>query len=100
MVAGFEKCDRPTHRDAARARQRDHDLLADPGWARAEDDDAVAQIDRLVDIVRDEEDRLARALPDAGQLLLHRLAGLRVERAERLGPHPPPRDRGAPPAQG
>src|SRR5262249_39011949 len=39
---------------------------------------------RLVDLVGDEQDGLAAVLPDAHQLRLHDLAGLRVERGERF----------------
>ena len=41
----------------ARSRQRDLQRLAHPGRRRREDDDPVAQVDRLVDVVRDEDDR-------------------------------------------
>src|SRR5438309_1935055 len=51
---------------------------------RREDDHAVAEVHRLLDVVRDEDDGLAGALPQARQLFLHRLARLRVERAEGL----------------
>ena len=54
-----------------------------PGPA-GEDDDAVGQIDRLVDLVGDEQHGLSGFRPDLQQLLLHRFAGLRVERCERL----------------
>ena len=40
--------------------------------------------DRFVDLVGDEQDGLAPLLPDAHQLGLHDLAGLRIERGERL----------------
>ena len=67
-----------------RARQRYGDLADYPAGRRAHDDDAVGEIDRLVDIVGDEEDRLAVALPDAQELRAHDLPDLRVERTERL----------------
>src|SRR5215831_300499 len=78
-IAAFEERDRPARGDAARPRKLDRDLLTDPRRARAEHDDPIAKVNRLVDVVRDEEDRLSRALPDAGQLLLHGLPRLRVE---------------------
>src|SRR3954454_4832649 len=68
----------------ARAVEADVDDLADPAGARAHDGDALPQEDRLVDVVGDEEDRRAGALPDPEQPLLEQLAGLRVEGAERL----------------
>ena len=46
--------------------------------------DAVGEIDRLLHVVGDEDHGLRRALPDAEQLRLHQVPGLRVERAERL----------------
>src|SRR5688572_27425334 len=67
-----------------RMRQRDrHDALDAPR-ARRHHGDAVRHEDRLVDVVRDEEHRLAVGLPDAEQELLHQSARLVVERAERL----------------
>ena len=44
----------------------------------------VADEDRLLDVVGDEQHGLALALPDAEQQFLHQRAGLVVERAERL----------------
>ena len=44
----------------------------------------VAEEDRLLDVVGDEQHGLALALPDAEQHFLHQRAGLVVERAERL----------------
>ena len=46
--------------------------------------DAVAELDRLVDVVGDEDDRLADLLLQAQQLVLQALAVDRVDRAERL----------------
>ena len=46
--------------------------------------DAVAQLDRLVDVVGDEDDRLAQAPLQAQQLVLQALAVDRVDGAERL----------------
>ena len=48
------------------------------------DEDALRQIDRLVDIVGDLHDGLALRLPSPQQFVLHSLAGLRIERAEQL----------------
>ena len=58
-----------------------------PGHAAgslAEDEHAIAQEDGLVDVVCHEEDREPVLLPDARQELLHELARLGVEGAERL----------------
>ena len=57
--------------------------LTRPG-PRAHHGDAIGQIDRLVDLMRDEQHGLARLAPDLQQLGLHVLARLRVERGERL----------------
>jgi hypothetical protein len=65
-------------------RKLDAQVGADAARARRHDDHAVAQEDRLVDVVRDEEDRRLPVLADQQHELLHLLAGLRVERAERL----------------
>ena len=50
----------------------------------AEDDDAVADGQGLVDVVGDEDDRAAGRLPRLDQQALHGGAGLGVEGAERL----------------
>ena len=52
--------------------------------ALAEDRDPVAHRDRLVDVVRDEDDRLRDRVVEAPHLLLQPRARDRVERAERL----------------
>src|SRR5208282_6855796 len=49
-----------------------------PG-VRAQEQNAVPQLDCLGDGMGDEEDREARALPELQQLLLHSLARERVE---------------------
>ena len=54
-----------------------------PG-ARREHNHAVGQIDRLLDVVGNEDHRLARFVPKRLQFFLHQLAVLRIERAERL----------------
>ena len=52
--------------------------------ALAQDRDPVAHLDRLVDVVRDEHDRLAHLLLEAQELVLQARAVDRVDRAERL----------------
>ena len=52
--------------------------------ALLEDQDPVAELDRLVDVVGDADDRLAQLALDGEQLVLQPLAGDRVDRAERL----------------
>src|SRR6185295_1480936 len=70
--------------ERARVRQLDREVVGHPGRPGGEDDDARAEKDRLGDAVGDEEDRLARFLPDPEQLEVHLLARQRIERAERL----------------
>src|SRR5207247_1196200 len=49
-----------------------------------EHDQASCEIDRLVDVVGNEQRRLARATPDRLQLLLQELTRLGIECTERL----------------
>src|SRR5262245_17380895 len=49
-----------------------------------EHDDFVGERDRLLQIVRDEDDGLLRRVPQREQLACHALARVHVERAERL----------------
>src|SRR5690348_17510411 len=53
----------------------DVDDLLDAGGAGVEDDDAVGELDGLVDVVGDEDDGLALGVPDAEQLAAHDEAG-------------------------
>src|SRR6478672_3837843 len=71
--------------DVARSRQVDREL-ADRMRRRAggKADDAVAERDRLVEVVGDEEHRLLLLGPEREQLVFHQLARLDVERRERL----------------
>src|SRR5438552_10551247 len=50
-----------------------------------EDDDAVSQRDRLLEVVRNEHDRRAIRRPQLEELVLHERPGLHVESAGRLG---------------
>ena len=52
--------------------------------ALLEDQDPVAELDRLVDVVGDADDRLAQLALDGEQLVLQPLAGDRVDGTERL----------------
>ena len=52
--------------------------------ALLQDDDLVAEQERLVDVVRDEHDRLVEVALQADQLLLQLCAHDRVDRPERL----------------
>ncbi len=58
-------------------------VLGEPA-ALAEDRDPVADLDRLVDVVRDEDDGLAQLLLKPEELVLQPRAHDRVDRAERL----------------
>ena len=53
-------------------------------WPAAHDGDLVAHLDRLVDVVGDEDDRLAHLLVEAQEVVLEAVAGDRVDRAEGL----------------
>src|SRR5215471_2378608 len=83
-TAVFDERGRVGDLDRPRPRQVDSDRLEHSPRALAHHDNSVAEEDRFVDAVRDEERGLLVLLPDAEQLVAHRLAGLRVERAERL----------------
>ena len=52
--------------------------------ALPQDQDPVAELDRLVEVVGDADDRLAQLVLDAEQLVLEPLPGDRVDGAERL----------------
>ena len=69
---------------ASPAVERNGEFTHDAAGMSRHDKDALRQIDRLVDIVGDLPDDLALRLPSPPQFVLHTLAGLRIERAERL----------------
>src|SRR5260221_3772698 len=89
MVAVFMALHRLLDLQAARPRHLDLHLFPDAPRTRAQHDHPIAEIDRFLDIVRHEDNGLPGALPKPRDLLLHSLARLRIERAERLGPHKP-----------
>ena len=68
----------------AGARKVNLDDFLDRGRPAAHDQDAVGQLDRLVDVVGDEEDRLAFGFPDPDEVGPHLEPGDVVEGAERL----------------
>src|SRR6185312_13398690 len=70
----------------AQLRRHFEDRLDAPG-ARGHHSDALTEIDRLIDAVRDEHDRLLGLLPQREQLALQELACLRVQCCERLVQH-------------
>ena len=75
----------PHFGNVARPRQR-HPPVADDARARPRrhDHHAVGQRDRLLEIVGDEQHRLAVGVPQFQQQIAHDLPGLGVERPERL----------------
>src|SRR5215211_4556851 len=68
----------------ARVRQVDAQHLAHLGRRGRQHDDAVGQVDRLVDVVRDEQDRHPVLLAHPQHEVLEVAARLRVDRGERL----------------
>src|SRR5215208_7323021 len=58
----------------------DCDDLLDPSWPPAHDEDRVAEVDRLLDVVGDEDDRAAVLLPDLSEEPLGTRPGERIER--------------------
>ena len=68
----------------ARLRQRHLEHLAHLGRRGRQDDDPVAQVDRLVDVVGDEDDRDVVLAPHGQHEVLEVGAGLRVHARERL----------------
>ena len=68
----------------SRARQVDRELRLDPSRPVGHHDDAVAEQERLVDRVRDQQHGLAVRLPERDELLLQQRARLGVQRGQRL----------------
>jgi len=64
--------------------QVDVNHLLEPSWPRGEYRNALAEVHRLFNAVRDEHDRLASSSPDAQHFVLQQLSRLRVQRGERL----------------
>ena len=69
-------------RRIARARDLDQEIALDRSRPVGHHDDAVGQVDRLLDAVGDEQDRLFELGPQAQQFVLQVAPGERVERAE------------------
>jgi hypothetical protein len=88
VVVDLLELGRPLDVRVPGAGQVDVNDLDEMSGACGEDHDTVGEEHRLRHVVRDEDRRIARPravrLPDTGQLFLHHLAGLRVERRERL----------------
>jgi hypothetical protein len=62
----------------ALARQGDQDVALDGAGTVGHDDDAVGQVDRLLDAAGDENDRVLQFGPDAQQLVLQVAPGERA----------------------
>ena len=67
-----------------RTRQRHLHHLADRSRRRGQHDDPVSQVDRLVDVVRHEDDRDAELVAHPQDEVFELEPGLRVHRGERL----------------
>src|SRR4051812_17943353 len=65
VIAVFVALHRLLDLQPSRARQLDLHFLADAPGARSQHDDAIAEINGLLDVVRHEDDGLAGALPQA-----------------------------------
>src|SRR6266481_7771950 len=70
--------------DVARPRQRDGELCFDAAWAVAQNEDTIAEADRFAHIVGDEDDGLPGLAPDAFELVVEEVAGLRIQSCEWL----------------
>src|SRR6266511_3113385 len=70
--------------DASRALVQHFELLDHPARTAAEQDDPVAEADRLAHVVGDEQDGQVLLPPDPFELVVQDVASHRVERAERL----------------
>ena len=68
----------------ARAFQRDRNRAVDSSRPLRHDDDAVAHVDRFVDVVGDEKHRGAAGLPETQHFILHPHPREGIERAERF----------------
>ena len=70
--------------ETSRSRHGDFDDLVDATGLCFEDENTVRQIDRLVKIVRDKQDRDIDVFPDLEEVILHLGPGLGVKGTERL----------------
>ena len=68
----------------ARAIEIDLDGAFDAARTGGHDDDAIAHVDRFVDVMRDEDHRRAARFPEAQHFILHFHASECIERAERF----------------
>src|SRR3984893_262935 len=75
---------RHPHLVIARTRQRNVEQPLGLARPLGHHHDPIGEIHRLLDLMGDEQTRLAGLLPDLQQLDLHQIAGLRIERGKRL----------------
>ena len=66
------------------SREVDMNLAIDSPGRRGHDEDAMAHVDRFINVMGDEQHRGATILPQAQHFVLHPHAGESVERAERF----------------
>ena len=71
-------------RQVAGPRHVEHDLVANAGRPLRQHQDAIRQLRRFLDVVRDEDDRSRLLAKNAGELAPHLQARQVVERRERL----------------
>src|SRR5438552_4383620 len=74
----------PDFGDVPRPRQIDAIHALHGARSGGDDDNAVGERDRLLEVVRHEDHRCAGSRPELQELVLHERAGLHVERTERL----------------
>src|SRR5882724_912738 len=70
--------------DMTRPRQRDGELCFDAAWAVAQNEDTIAEANGFANIVGDKDDGLPGLAPDALELVVEEVAGLRIQSSEWL----------------
>ncbi|MNP49223.1 hypothetical protein D3C76_1433960 [compost metagenome] len=68
----------------ARALHRYRYFRFDPARSRREYINVVGQVNRFIDVMRNEQHRFSKVGPNLQQPILHRKSGLCVKRAKRL----------------
>ena len=68
--------------DVTRPRQRDGKLCFDAAWPVAQNENTIAEADRFAHIVGDKDDGLSGLAPDALELVVKEVAGLRIQSSE------------------
>src|SRR6266403_6286455 len=70
--------------DMTRPRQRDGKFCFDAAWPVAQNENTIAEADRFAHIVGDKDDGLPGLAPDALELVVEEVAGLRIQSSEWL----------------